>query len=100
MDLYYAPEVVDVPYTGHSKIIYGRIYLHTQTNCGVVQGGMGGGTTPAVLGAATTAPVAAVAPAATLTDTGLPVFVTMLLGFVNGGAALFVSRLGRGSSTN
>ncbi len=66
LDLYYAPEVNEVSYSGHgAQLIYGDIYLHTKTDCtkDPGTGGSGGGS---VLGASTTAS----APGQQLADTG------------------------------
>jgi hypothetical protein len=65
LDAYYPPEVASVSYQGQgAQLIYGKIYMHTATDCTVTPpttGGHGGGK---VLGATTTAATP------TLADTG------------------------------
>lgn len=76
LDAYYDPEVSSVSYSGHgSQLIYGKIYVHTATDCTVAVtptlGGRGGGQ---VAGASTTTPVASTPPSSVtpqaLADTG------------------------------
>ena len=56
LDLYYAPEITTVSYSGQgAQLIYGKIYTHTADPASCTTGGMGGGQ---VLGASTTASAA------------------------------------------
>ncbi|HSX17089.1 MAG TPA: hypothetical protein VLH86_03250 [Patescibacteria group bacterium] len=93
MDLYYAPQIIDVPYTGHgAPLIYGNIHVRTATDCTPVNPGVGGGettppvtppqTTPgAVLAASTVTPPAAVQSAhvsGELANTGTPLVAPLI----------------------
>jgi hypothetical protein len=108
MDIYYAPEIVDVPYTGHgAQLIYGNIHPSTQTDCTPGMGGgevtppvvpvtpgMGGGeVTPPVVVTAT--PVAAKAVQAApqqLTNTGTSLTIPMISAIMMLSLAIVVRR--------
>lgn len=88
LDAYYAPEITSVSYHGQgAQLIYGKIYIHTSTDCTPVEhGGQGGGQ---VLAASTTTPT----PPATavLADTGQSALLPALSAGALMSAAAFIN---------
>jgi len=104
MDIYYAPEIINVPYAGHStQLIYGNIHLATATDCSGAPG-MGGGQlppdttpstppTPVVAPAPpVSAPVTVAAAPKQLADTGASPLMPTLGALLTLGVAIFVRR--------
>jgi hypothetical protein len=110
LDLYYAPEIVEVTGAGHgSQLIYGNITSSTVTDC-TVQPGKGGGDTPppvvtpppVIPPVVSTPPVVTpAAPVGTLSDTGTEAWLTTALATLLLTTALGVqvySRFSRGKN--